>query len=263
MPFAEAGLEKLARETRKTLLLLHSRAGTSHIGSAFSSVEILVSLHNGILAKEDVFILSKGHAASALYAVWDSCKIGGAPLDGYCRDGGVLHGHPDRLRCPGVAASTGSLGHGIPIGAGIAFARKRDAKKGRIFVLASDGELQEGSVWEAAASAGRLGLDNLAVIVDANGLQAFEHTENIMPFSTLEPKFLAFGCAVETVDGHDFGQLAKALGAVPFAPGKPSVILAKTVKGKGIKEFEGKLEWHYKSPAAADLERYLLELEET
>lgn len=257
-------LKKKAFKIREKLVHLHGKACTSHIGSAFSSIELLLSLYFEIMnLEEDRFILSKGHGVSALYMVMVMKNI--IPedyLDCYCTDGGILAGHPDRIKVPGIFASTGSLGHGLSIGTGYAAGQKMDKEKGRTFVLLSDGELQEGSVWEAAHVAARLKLDNLVAIVDANRLQAFERTDNIIPAITFKPKWKAFGWKTKKINGHNFKEIIKTLKSVPFKAGKPSVIIASTIKGRGIKTFEDKLEWHYRSPKEEDMGKYFSELKE-
>jgi len=265
-------LKNICLNVRKKVLLMHTKANASHIGSCFSCIEILVSLYFLILKifsknpkhpLRDRFILSKGHAASALYATLALRKL--VPMEwlkNYHLNGSNLSGHPDRLKVPFVEISTGSLGHGLPIGLGIAYALKLDDNSARVFVLMSDGEIQEGSVWEAANNASRLKLDNLIGIIDANKLQAFERTDNIMPISSFKSKWESFGWSVKEVDGHDLEDLISVLQGVPFEPERPSLIIAHTLKGKGIKEFEDKLEWHYRSPKPDSLERYLGELYE-
>jgi len=261
----------LAKDIRKKLLFMHCKAGTSHIGSAFSIVEILIMLYFRILkinpkepkdANRDRFILSKGHAVSAWYATlakrgFFNEKV----LNKYCIDGGILAGHPDRFSMPGIEASTGSLGHGLPIGVGLAFAGKKDRKNYRVFVLISDGECEEGSVWEAAISASRLKLDNLIGIIDANKLQAYEKTDNIQPISSLKGKYENFGWSVREVDGHNFEQLREVFKSTPFKKEKPTMIIAHTIKGKGIPTMENKLEWHYKSPKENQLKDFFEMLE--
>ena len=263
-------LRTLAKDIRKKLLFMHCKAGTSHIGSAFSIVEILIMLYFRILKinpmrpknpDRDRFILSKGHAVSAWYVTL--AKRGffdEEVLDKYCIDGGILSGHPDRFSMPGIEASTGSLGHGLSIGVGLAFAGKKDRKNYRVFVLMSDGECEEGSVWEAAISASRLRLDNLIGIIDANKLQAYEKTDNIQPISSLKGKFENFGWSVKETDGHNFKKLEQVFTNIPIKKGKPTMIIAHTIKGKGIPIMENKLEWHYKSPKKNQLKDFIEEL---
>jgi len=212
----------------------------------------------------DRFLLSKGHAASAWYATL--ARKGFCPLsllEKYACNGGPLCGHPVRGAVPGIEASTGSLGHGLPIGAGMAWAARHDGTGARVFVLMGDGEVQEGSVWEAAILAARLRLENLVAIIDANNLQGFERVENIQPIRTLPGKFAAFGWGVREVDGHDHEALERAFSALPFETGQPSVVIAHTVKGKGVSDMEGKFESHYLSVPRDKVEKYLQEIEES
>lgn len=266
-------LNKISFEIRKKVLQMHTKAKASHIGSSFSCVEILTTLYFEILKifpgnpahpYRDRFILSKGHAASALYATL--AFRGLIPrdwLDNYHMDNSNLPGHPDRLLTPYIEASTGSLGHGLPIGVGIAYALKLNKNNSSmVFVLMSDGEIQEGSVWEAANNGSRLCLDNLVGIIDANKLQAYERTDTIMPIYSFKAKFEAFGWAVKEVNGHDIEKLINLFKAIPFSYRKPSLIIAHTIKGKGIKDFEDKLEWHYFSPKPENVNKYLKELDE-
>ena len=264
-------LRILARDIRKKLLFMHYKAGTSHIGSAFSIVEILIMLYFRILnidskepddANRDRFILSKGHAVSALYAILAKKGFFDEEiLDKYCIDNGILPGHPDRFSVPGIESSTGSLGHGLPIGVGLALAGKKDRKNYKVYVLMSDGECEEGSIWEAAISASRLKLDNLVGIIDANKLQAYEKTDNIQPISSLKEKFEKFGWSVREVDGHNFEQLQEVFKSTPFKKEEPTMIIAHTIKGKGIPTMENKLEWHYKSPKKNQLKDFIKILE--
>lgn len=260
--------KNIAREIRKSLVRMHTVG--SHFGSAMSIVDILSVLYFRILRipspadpARDRFLLSKGHAASAWYAAL--ARKGFCPadlLEQYARNGGPLCGHPVRGAVCGIEASTGSLGHGLPIGTGMAWAARSDGTGARVFVLMGDGEVQEGSVWEAAILAARLKLDNLAAIVDANNLQGFDRVENIQPTRTLPGKFAAFGWGVREADGHDHAALEEAFSALPFEPGKPSVLIAHTVKGKGIKDMEGKFESHYLSVPRDKVDQYLRELDQ-
>jgi len=181
-----------------------------------------------------------------------------ALLEEYARDGGRLAEHPSPDCVPGIEAATGSLGHGLPIGAGLALAAKVRGAAYRVFVVLSDGECYEGSVWEAAIFAPAFNLDGLTAIVDYNGWSAMGPTRQAMePFAE---KWRAFGWSVREIDGHDLDHLASVLNAVPFEPGRPSAIIARTVKGKGVSFMENDLEWHYRPPNDQDLERALLEI---
>lgn len=225
---------------------------SSHIGCSFSIVDILTVLYHCFLDIElikqqdpnrDYFILSKGHAASALYAVLSSVGlIEPSKLKHYHT--GFLLGHPSRTPEVGIEASTGSLGHGLPMGVGIALAAKHDNIPSHVYVIVGDGECQEGSTWEALTMAARYALNNLIVIVDRNNLQGLGNTDTIATGS-LEQKFIAFGCTTYTVDGHDYQALIQTIGKCTTP--QPHVIIANTIKGKGVSFIENKLEWHYRS----------------
>lgn len=244
---------QIAKEIRKKILKMMFDSQTSHLGSCLSAVDILtvlyfkilnISAKNPLAENRDRFILSKGHAAAALYAAL--AERGFFPeeiLDTYCQNGGKLPGHSTRGCAPGVEVSTGSLGHGLPMGAGMAIAAKNDNKGYRIFVLMSDGECEEGSVWEAAMFASHHKLDNLVVIVDRNWWQAFGKTEEILQLEPLEDKFRVFHWNVQRINGHNFKALEKAF--TNLSAQKPNIIIAETIKGKGVPFLEGKLESHY------------------
>jgi transketolase len=211
--------------------------------------------------ERDRFILSKGHGAAILYAVL--AERGFFPmewLDSYCQDDSVLAGHATSLGVPGIEVSTGSLGHGLPIGCGMALAGKLTDKAYRVFVMLSDGELDEGSNWEAILFAPQHRLDNLIAIVDYNKIQGFGAVPDVMELAPLADKWRAFRWAVREIDGHDYTQIESALNSVPFEPGKPSALIAHTIKGKGVSFMENQLAWHYMSPTAEQLEQALAEL---
>lgn len=262
---------KIAAQIRRHILVMHSRAGTSHIGSALSCVDILVGLYFGKVLKinprypddpkRDRFILSKGHAASALYATLAVRDyFNKSVLERYCCDGTSLPGHSTRNCVPGVEVSTGSLGHGLSIGAGMASAAKHDKLRYRIFVLLSDGECDEGSVWEGALFAGHHKLDNLIAIVDYNKIQAFGRIKEVLNLEPFTDKWKSFSWEVKEINGHDFKEIISTLKNIPFKKNKPSVVIAHTIKGKGISFMENKLEWHYKFPNKKELELALQEL---
>ncbi len=254
--------KKTATEIRKKILDMKLMSQSSHIGSDFSCVDILTVLYFKILKlniknpkeeNRDRFILSKGHAASALYATL--AQRGFFPkeiLKTYCQDGSKLAGHTIKDCVPGVEVSTGSLGHGLPIGNGMALAAKKDTKIHRVFVLISDGECDEGSNWEAALFASHHKLDNLTAIIDYNKIQSFGKTNEVLNLEPLKQKWESFGWQVKEVDGHNFKELEKILLGIPFKKNYPSIIIAHTIKGSGGQTacniFEDKLEWHYKSP---------------
>jgi transketolase len=244
-------------------------AKASHVGACLSMADILAVLYSDALrydaanpewAERDRFILSKGHGAAILYATLaESGFFDVDLLASYCVDGSTLMGHASH-KVPGVEVSTGSLGHGLPIAAGIALAGKRGGLGYRTFVLTGDGELDEGSNWEAMLFAATHELDGLVLIVDRNGLQGFGESEDVMRLEPLAQKFAAFGWAVETVDGHDVDALRDVLSIRDHLSGKPLAIIADTIKGKGVSFMEGKLEWHYRSPNPEQLAQALAEL---
>ena len=263
----------ISKNVRKHILRMTFVSKSSHIGSALSTVEILTALYFRILKidpqnpgdnKRDRFILSKGHASAALYSVM--AERGFFPveqLDKYYIDGGCLPGHLD-LNCPaspGVEASTGSLGHGLPIGLGMALAARMDNTGSKTYVVLSDGECNEGTVWEAAMLAGHLKLDNLIVIIDYNKIQSFGRVKEVLDLEPFAAKWKAFRWAAKEVDGHSFKELIDAFESVPFEKGMPSVIIAHTVKGKGVSFMEDRLEWHYKSPAKEQYDQAVKEVE--
>ncbi|WP_213451928.1 transketolase [Rhizomonospora bruguierae] len=225
-----------------------------HLGGAFSCVEVLTALYFSVLKVDpqrpddparDRFLLSKGHAAQALYATL--AERGFFPVEelaGYGRPGSRLMGHPVRA-VPGVELPTGSLGHGLALACGFALATRYAGGDSRSFVLLGDGELQEGSVWEAAIAAASLGLDRLVAVVDRNGLQLTGSTERIAPMEPLAERWRGFGWAVRDVDGHDASALADHLAAAPWEPGRPSVLIARTVKGHGLPFLAGRTASHY------------------
>lgn len=260
-------LRERAKAIRRHVVTMTAQTG-GHVGGALSCADILTVLFFRVLrtppavAPEDAdeFILSAGHKAAAYYATL--AERGVLPLEElkrYQLPGGILGGHPSK-KIPGVPVSTGSLGHGLPVGAGLAYAARFDGRKRRIFVLMGDGETQEGSVWEAAMACSHLRLDNLVAVIDRNGLQIQGRTEDIIGLEPVARRWEAFGWAVRHVDGHDLAELAACLGSVPFEPGKPSLVLAKTVKGKGVSFMEGDFRWHYGKPSEDQLARALQEL---
>lgn len=256
-------LEKMARGIRRDIFKVICNGGGGHIPASLSIVEILVFLYNNILKvnpqkaddrERDRFILSKGHACVALYAIL--AEKGFFPkleLDKFGKKGSLLGGHPDMYKVCGIEASTGSLGHGFPFGVGVALAAKLDKKNYRVFVIVGDGECQEGSVWEAALFAPQHKLDNLVVIIDYNKIQAMDHLDKIISLDPLLDKWRAFGWEVRELDGHDFSSLQEAFKNIPFVKGKPNLIIAHTIKGKGISFMENTPIWHYRLPNDKEL----------
>ena len=258
------------RRLRRRILQAAVDAGGGHIAPAYSVLETLVALYFGVLRVDpndvrwpgrDRCILSKGHGCLALYAVLaERGFFPAAWLDGFTKPGSVLGGHPDR-KVPGVEASSGSLGHGLSVGLGMALAAKLDEAEYRAFVVMSDGECQEGSVWEAIMFAVHLRLDNLCVVVDHNKLQSLGRVADVMTSPTsLADKWRAFGWDVIETDGHDVIGLIDLINRIPAAPGRPTVVIAHTIKGKGISFMEGQPIWHYRVPAQTELERARREL---
>ena len=250
--------ETLAKRARKTILSLIYNTKGPHIGSSFSCVEILVSLYFKFLnvsptnprdPRRDRFIFSKGHASPALYAVlYERGFLMDNDLDGFAVNGGIFEQHPNRDISKGIEVSSGSLGHGLSIGAGMALAAKRDNLTNRVCVLISDGELHEGSIWEAVLFSAHHKLSNLLLIIDYNKMQALGFTKDTLELDPLRAKFEAFGWACSEVDGHHLSSIIEALDRFPFNSEKPSVVIAHTVKGKGVSFMENSLHWHYSCP---------------
>lgn len=242
---------------RRNVEIIHA-AGLGHIGGDLSAADILATLYFGVLSvdpdhpddpERDRYIQSKGHASGVLYTTLAAAGfIPDALLNSYMAEDSPLNGHPDRNKVPGVETNTGPLGHGLPVAVGTAIAAKLDGSPRRTFVLCGDGELQEGSNWEAIMAAGNRGLDNLVVIVDRNGLQQGDRTEQTNGLDPLDDKFKAFGWAVRAVDGNDVDALLAAFSAVPFSTGRPSCVIAHTIKGRGVSFIEDRVEWHHKVP---------------
>ena len=263
-------LQQKARQLRKTIFEVICQGGGGHIPACLSIVEILTVLYHQILLinpdnpkdpDRDRFILSKGHASVALYAILaDKGFISYEQLATYGHSGTMLGGHPDMYAVAGVEASTGALGHGFGFGVGMALAGKMDKKQYRVFVLLGDGECQEGSVWEAAMFAPQHNLDNLIAIIDYNKLQALDRLDDIVSLEPLADKWKSFGWEVRQVDGHDTPALLDIFQAVPFATGKPSLVIAHTIKGKGISFMENVPIWHYRLPNADEMKIACAEL---
>jgi len=262
----------LARAIRRRALTMVHRADASHIGGGLSAADLLAHLYGGFLrvdprrpdaADRDRLLISKGHIAATVYAALAEAGFFHPTwLDAYSADDSPLAGHVTARDVPGVELSTGSLGHGLSVGAGLALAARRDEVDWRTVVLLSDGECDEGSIWEAALFAATHQLDNLIALVDHNGWQGFGRVEEVAPLAPFAEKWRAFGWAAREIDGHDHAQLAAALAALPYEKGKPSVVIARTIKGKGVSFMENRLEWHYRAPDKEQLARALAELEE-
>jgi transketolase len=264
----ESGLERMARDVRRSVVTMIERAGLGHIGGDLSVTDILVTLFGAVLdvdpteptrADRDRFILSKGHCAGALYATLAHCGFfAEAELETFMSPLSALNGHPNRTKVPGVETNTGPLGHGFPVAVGCALAARLRGLGYRTFVVLGDGELQEGSNWEAAMTAAHYGLADLTAIVDRNRLQQGARTEDTKQLEPLADKWGAFGFEVRTANGHDYAQLLDALR--PSTSGRPVAVIADTVKGKGVSFMEDRAEWHHKVPSAEQVEAALEEL---
>ena len=264
-------LELTAAKGRRLGMEMVFRAASGHIGGSFSAMDILTELYFEEMRIDpaeprapgrDRFVLSKGHCTPALYSI--------LALRGYFPEKdlelfrsikGHMSGHPDMVHVPGVDMSTGSLGQGISAAVGMALAGKLDGAPYRVYALLGDGEVEEGEVWEAAMSAAKYGLDNLCAIVDVNGLQIDGRTADVMPSEPLDAKFAAFNWHVITVDGHDFDALRAAFAEARQVKGQPTVLIAKTVKGKGVSFMENDAGWHGKAPNAEQYEKAMAELD--
>lgn len=271
-PVQSAGeLRAIAWRLRKPILEMIAKAGSGHPGGSLSAIDLITTLFYGVLkhdpqnptwADRDRFILSKGHACPALYAVLGEQGYFDKALWGTLRQlGSPLQGHPELGKLPGAEASTGSLGQGLSIGLGAAEGARIQGKDFRVYVLTGDGELDEGQVWEAAMYAGARGVDNLVAIVDVNRQQLDGTTDQILTLEPLADKWRAFNWHVVTIDGHDFEQILAAYAEAKRTKGKPTAILAHTVKGKGVSFMENNLEWHGAAPSAEQLAAALLELD--
>jgi transketolase len=267
---ASAGdVRRFASAIRRLALEMVHAANASHIGGVLSMADLLAVLYTGVLrvrpsdplwAERDRFILSKGHGCAGVYAAL--ALRGFLPLEElrtYGQDGSRLMTHISH-KVPGVEFSTGSLGHGLPFGCGKALAAKRAERAWRVFVMLSDGEMDEGSNWEAVLFAPQHRLDNLVAMVDYNRIQSLGAVADVLELEPLAEKFRAFRWEVREVDGHNHAAVADALRAVPWVPGRPSVLIARTVKGKGVPFMEHALQWHYSAPRADQLAAALAHL---
>jgi transketolase len=263
VPTATPALDDRSIHLRRLVVRALDGGARGHIGSSMSLVEIMRVLYDDILRyragdpgwpSRDRCILSKGHGCIAQYVMLaEKGFFPHAVLDGFCRRDSILGGHPEAKKVPGVEASTGALGHGLPIGVGRALALRYRGSEARVFVVVGDGEIDEGSVWEAALSAAKHGLDNLVLLIDYNRIQSAGAVAEILPLEPLADKWRAFGFAVAEVDGHDIAALRRTLRALPFLRGRPSAVVCHTVKGKGLDFAENDAGWHHKSSIGKDL----------
>lgn len=261
----------LANRIRKHAVSMTSLGGSSHIGSILSIADILAVLYGSILnyradepkwSGRDRFILSKGHAGAGVYATLAEMGFMSTDkLKTHYQDGSDLSGHVSHKGIPGVDLSTGSLGHGLPVAAGMALSAKIDTKKHRVFVLMSDGECDEGSNWEAILFSAHHKLDNLVAIVDRNKLQSIHSTEDTLELEPFADKWRAFGWDVIEVDGHDHDNLFNTCIERERASGKPLCVIAETTKGKGVSFMENQVLWHYRSPQGDEYDAAISELE--
>ncbi len=266
-------LKQIAKETRKDIIQMVEFAKSGHPGGSLSCVEIVVSLYYNVMRhssenpkspNRDRFILSKGHAVPTLYSVLS--RNGYFPREWLWKlrkTGNPLQGHPHLLSTPGIEASTGSLGQGLSIANGIAIAGKLDNKYYRVYALIGDGEMNEGEIWEAAMTAKKYKLDNLCAILDHNKLQIDGSIEEIKAPYPLKSKWEAFGWEVLEIDGHNFDELLTAFSEANKIKGKPTMIIANTIKGKGISFMENEISWHGKAPSHEQTEQAFKEIDES
>ncbi|GAA2995242.1 transketolase [Streptosporangium longisporum] len=266
---AVAELERVSVQVRRSIVQMISRAGLGHVGGDLSVTDILVACFYGVLSVDperprwegrDRFVLSKGHCAAALYSTLAHCGFfPTAELETFMAPLSALNGHPNKIKVPGVETNTGALGHGFPVATGCALGAELDGAPWRTVVVLGDGELQEGSNWEAAMTASHYGLSSLTAVVDRNRLQQGARTEETKTLEPLADKWRSFGWEVREVDGHDHLALLGALER--STSGKPVVVIANTVKGKGVSFMEDRVEWHHKVPSPEQVEAALAELE--
>lgn len=264
------GLNEITRTIRKDIISMIHGAKSGHPGGSLSAVEILTALYfdemnvdptNPKMEDRDRFVLSKGHAAPVLYATLaHKGYFDKEELKGLRKMGRMLQGHPDMKGTPGVEMSTGSLGQGFSVACGMAMAAKLDNAPWNVYALLGDGEVQEGLIWEAAMSAAHYKLDNMIAFLDHNGLQIDGDVSKVMNIGPIVDKFKAFGWNVIEIDGHDFDQIFAALDMARATVGKPTMIVAKTVKGKGVSFMENNAGWHGNAPSDSDVEIALAEL---
>lgn len=264
--------EDLAWRIRRDAIEMTHLSNGSHIASVLSIADIIAVLYadvmkydsnNPKMEERDRIILSKGHAGAAIYAALaEEGFFDVEELKTHYANGSRLSGHVSHKNVPGVEFSTGSLGHGLSVGAGMAFAAKLDNKKHKVFVILGDGECDEGSIWECALFANQYKLDNLVAIVDSNKMQSMDFCENTIALSPFAEKWKTFGWNVKDIDGHNHEELRNALLETENSMHKPTVVIANTIKGKGISFMENNIVWHYRAPQGEDYENAVKELEE-
>lgn len=263
-------LKAKSRQIRIEIITMVHRANSGHVGGSLGATDILVALYYHVMqhnpsnpqwSDRDRFILSKGHCTPVIYAILADCNyFPKEDLTTFRRPGSHLQGHPYQPKTPGIDASTGTLGLGISTGAGMALAAKLKKQNHYYFILCGDGEIQEGQVWEAAMFANKYKLDNIIAFVDRNYLQTDGNTEDVMPLDLLKPKWESFGWNVYEIDGHDFEQIINAIETAKKQKGRPTMIIARTIKGKGVSFMENEASWHGTPPGKNDFENAIKEL---
>lgn len=267
-------VEAELKELRKNIFLIGYKGKMAHLASCFSALEILYTLYiknilsydayNSAWEDRDRFVLSKGHAGLALYVVLNKRGlVSDEVLSSYLQENSIIGGEPCMRDCPWIEATTGSLGHGLPMAVGMAMALKMNGSKAKVYVLLGDGECQEGTIWEAAINASQFKLDNLIVILDSNKIQKMNLIENTMGIPMWREKWTSFGFEVMDADGHDVMQLQKVFEEQIEENGKPHLIIAHTIKGKGVSLMEGNPAWHFKLPNKKELKVVMEELDIT
>lgn len=270
-PQKEFSLKRKSIEYRKSIIKLIYLSKAGHTGGSLSCVDILNVLYNQVMnispnnlsaIDRDHYIHSKGHSVEALYAVlMDLGFFSEDQMSTFEKYNSPFIGHPTRS-VPGIEQNTGALGHGLSFSVGMALAAKLDGRNNRIFTIMGDGELTEGSIWEASASAAHYHLDNLVTIIDRNNLQISGKTEEVMNMEPIHDKFSAFGFAVRQVDGNDIRELVSVFSELPFKSGKPNLLIAHTIKGKGISFMEDNVAWHHRVPTDSEFSIAMQELEQ-
>jgi transketolase len=254
-------LKDIIRDAKLRLLRMHYESGVGHIGGNLSCLDLLLTLHHQVMTDDDQFVLSKGHAAGALYTtLWSKHLIADDDLKSFHKDHTKLAGHPPTEGLPGILFATGSLGHGPGLAAGLALGKRLQGKPGRVFCLTSDGEWNEGSTWEALTFISHQKLGGLTILIDLNGLQGFGTTKEVADLGSLAEKLRSFDLEVCEVDGHDPVAIERAL---RLDPGRPQAIVARTTKGAGVSFMEHKMEWHYLPLTAAQYQQAVDEINRT
>jgi transketolase len=263
-------LRSKALEVRRDIVDMVFRAGSGHVGGSLGATDIVVTLYHHLMRHDpknpswperDRFVLSKGHCSPVIYAVLAQCGyFPREDLSGFRRPGSHLQGHPFQPKTPGIEASTGTLGLGLSTAVGMALAGKLRAQSHYYYVLCGDGEMQEGQIWEAALFANKYKLDNLIAFADRNYLQTDGNSEDVMPLDPLAKKWEAFGWQTYEIDGHDYNAIAATVGQAKQDRGRPAMIVARTVKGKGVSFMENVVKWHGTPPDASQYEEAMREL---